>query len=458
VKALALIDGEHYLPVNKAALEELSSKRGYEWVGAVFLGGMEKVGSPEDLRDLGLPLVLEGEMLERVARAVEQFRPDVAVDLSDEPVVGYRERFQIANLLLGHEVTYEGADFRFTPPEYHDVCEKPSLSVVGLAKRVGKTAIGAFAARVLKGGESGCEGRWNPCVVTMGRGGPPEPMVLHGEELEMTAEFLLERARAGEHAASDHFEDALMGRVTTIGCRRCGGGMSGLVFTSVVEEGALVANSLPNDFVIFEGSGATIPPIRTDACIVTVGADQPEEYINGYFGPYRVTRGDLIVLTMCEEPMASPKKVARVSQLVRWLKPEARVIETVFRPQPIGQVSDRKLFFITTAPEEIGVTLRGYLEAQYKCKVVAGSHRLSNRPALREDFALALAGEERPDTVLVELKAAAVDVVTELALKEKLGVVYCDNVPVTVGGDGDLAEEIVALAEQAARRYAERKG
>ena len=64
----------------------------------------------------------------------------------------------------------------------------------------------------------------------MGRGGPEEPEIVHGEELEINAEFLLAQSEKGVHAASDHWEDALMSRILTIGCRRCGGGMAGEVF------------------------------------------------------------------------------------------------------------------------------------------------------------------------------------------------------------------------------------
>lgn len=72
-----------------------------------------------------------------------------------------------------------------------------------------------------------------PVVVTMGRGGPEEPELIEGEKIELTPQFLLKVAKEGKHAASDHFEDALTSRVTTIGCRRCGGGMAGFPFLTL---------------------------------------------------------------------------------------------------------------------------------------------------------------------------------------------------------------------------------
>jgi cyclic 2,3-diphosphoglycerate synthetase len=40
---------------------------------------------------------------------------------------------------------------------------------------------------------------------------------------------------------------------------------------------------------------------------------------------------DLVVLTRCEEPMASAKKVERIEKFIK-TQPEATVIPTVFRP------------------------------------------------------------------------------------------------------------------------------
>ncbi len=112
----------------------------------------------------------------------------------------------------------------------------------GTGKRVGKTAVSGFIARTLKGIAN------PPVIVTMGRGGPERPEVIEGgDKLEITPEFLLRLADQGRHAASDHFEDALTARVTTVGCRRCGGGgMAGFSFFDAMDEGGVrIAESLP---------------------------------------------------------------------------------------------------------------------------------------------------------------------------------------------------------------------
>jgi cyclic 2,3-diphosphoglycerate synthetase len=102
---------------------------------------------------------------------------------------------------------------------------------------------------------------FDPGVVSMGRGGPPRPEVIEGHKLEVGSGYLLEALERGAHAASDYYETAALSRVTTVGCRRCGGGFAGEPFVSNVLEGAEIANGLDTRVTVFDGSGAAIPPV-----------------------------------------------------------------------------------------------------------------------------------------------------------------------------------------------------
>jgi cyclic 2,3-diphosphoglycerate synthetase len=199
-RALALIDGEHYAPVVRAALEELP----YDFVAAHVVGGTEKLR--EDA-DYGVVVASDLE------RALSEHRPQVVVDLSDEPVLGPRERFGLASRVLAAGLPYVGADFRFDPPELEPF-PLPSIGIVGTGKRVGKTAITAHAATLYARDR-------RVVVLAMGRGGPPEPEVA---TVTPDLDALLALSRAGRHAASDYLETAALAGVETIGCRRCGGG------------------------------------------------------------------------------------------------------------------------------------------------------------------------------------------------------------------------------------------
>lgn len=130
-----MIDGEHYAPVVRDALRELP----YEVVAAFLAGGTEKLRGGEDY---GVPLVRGLE------EGIALHAPEVIYDLSDEPVLGPRERLLLASRALALGLPYQGADFRFDPPVFEPF-ELPSLSIAGTGKRVGKTAIAGHAARLL---------------------------------------------------------------------------------------------------------------------------------------------------------------------------------------------------------------------------------------------------------------------------------------------------------------------
>jgi cyclic 2,3-diphosphoglycerate synthetase len=256
-RCLALIDGEHYAPVVRDALAALP----YDVAAAVMLGGTEKLRGGEDY---GVPL------LDDLDEALAAHRPDLVYDLSDEPVLGPRERMRLASRALAAGVAYVGSDFRFDPPRLESF-ELPSIGIVGTGKRVGKTGVSGHAARL-----------WaeehDVVVVAMGRGGPAEPVVA---ETPPTLDDLLELSRRGGHAASDYLEVAALARVPTIGCRRAGGGLAGAVVASNVLEGARLAAERRPDLVVFEGSGAALPPVETSVRMLVANAAQPPEVVAG---------------------------------------------------------------------------------------------------------------------------------------------------------------------------------
>lgn len=424
---LCLIDGEHYLPVTQEAIDTLNKLEYHDVKAAVFIGGTEKLKNEDEnsySNILGVPVKFgDGKDIpyKLIRDMIQIYDVNTVFDLSDEPILDYEKRFKIASLVLQENIVYEGPDFRFEPVTQYDIMEKPSLKILGTGKRIGKTAVSGFVSRLLH------ENDHNPCVVAMGRGGPEEPEIVHGDEIEISPKFLLEQSEKGVHAASDHWEDALMSRILTIGCRRCGGGMAGEVFLTNMKKGAKLANEVDSEFAIFEGSGAAIPPIKTTKNIVLVGANQPINNIVKYFGPYRISFGDLIIMTMCEEPMANSEKIKYIEEKIKEINPDAKVIATVFRPKPLGDISGKNVLFATTAPKEVQSKLVEYLETNYDCNVVGVSSNLANRPLLREDIA---ANIDKADVMLTELKAAAVDVATKEALDGGLEVVYCDNIPI----------------------------
>jgi cyclic 2,3-diphosphoglycerate synthetase len=374
VRAIAIVDGEHYPDVVRDALGELP----YEFVGVMLIGGTEKLrGEP----DYGVPIVEEpGDA-------------SIVVDLSDEPVLDPATRLALASRFLALGLPYVGADFRFDPPTFHPF-ELPSIAVIGTGKRVGKTAVTSHIAQLLARDR-------DVVVVAMGRGGPAEPELVASPP---TLADLLALSRDGRHAASDHLEVAALAGLPTVGCRRAGGGMAGAPFASNVLEGARVAAALEPDVVVFDGSGAAIPPIATSARVL-VAHD-----LSG-LNRYRALVSDL-VMTMSDE-------LARREGALRF----------ELRLAPSEPLEGRVAVFAA------GPVATAHLDAE----VVHVSRNLARRDLLRGE----LAGLEA-DTYLVELKAAAIDVVAEHALARGARVVLAGNEVVAPG----LDEAILALVPQ----------
>jgi cyclic 2,3-diphosphoglycerate synthetase len=449
-----VIDGEHYPPVVESALRALTDA-GHEIVAALLVGGGEKL-PPEGVHALGEVPVRSGpDPRSALVEAVADTDPDAVLDLSDEPVLDYRRRHELVAVALARGVPYEGPDFSFTPPPFPKLCERPSVAIVGTGKRSGKTAVAGFAARTL------AAAGLRPVVVAMGRGGPAEPEVLRGDEISLGPRDLLALADAGRHAASDYVEDALLARVPTVGCRRCGGGLAGAVGASNVAEGVAVANRLPGDVLLLEGSGAALPPVHADVTGLVIPASIPEEHLTGYMGPYRMLLADFAVVTMCEYPFGSPSRISAIASRFRSAfrsvgtrredQGEVQVVRTVFRPTPTSSVEGADAFVATTAPEAAANSITSHLEREHGCRVVGIAHSLSDRERLEKD----LGGNQMlaADVLLCEIKAAGIDVATRRALDAGLDVVYMDNVPVGTEGD-DPAGVIGWAADLAAARFA----
>jgi cyclic 2,3-diphosphoglycerate synthetase len=443
-RVLALVDGEHYPPTTRWGLFAARSL-GHEVAACLFLGGIEKLGADRRL-DLGdVPIVEAGDdAVGALRRALEDIRPDAVLDLSDEPVLGYRERLLLAAVSLAAGVPYFGADFRLDPPITAPPLDVPTLAVIGTGKRTGKTAVAGEAARVTAGAGLG------PVVVAMGRGGPPEPQVAKAGSVGL--ERLLELARRGEHAASDYLEDAVTTGVTTVGARRVGGGLAGAPFASNVREAAQVAVRSGARLVILEGSGAAVPPVPWDAGVLVSSVGTPEEYLGGYLGPYRVLLSDLVVLTLDSGPEGG--RLPILTSHIRRLRPDARIVVAELKPFPLREVRGKKVLFATTAPLDAGASLASHLEEAHGCTVVGVSHRLADRAAMAEDVETA----DAFDVLLTELKAAAVDVAAERALVRGAEVVFADNRAETLEGDGPLPDLLLEAARAAVERAARTGG
>jgi cyclic 2,3-diphosphoglycerate synthetase len=399
---IALIDGEHHPAAVRDALERLDRERGL--AGVVFCGGEEKLRPGPLHEHYGRPVEVDRD------RALRRLAPvaSAVVDLADEPVLAPPERLRVAALALHLGLAYEAPGMRLAPPRYARVAfEGPKLAVIGSGKRTGKTAVAGHWARLLR--ERGTE----PVLVCMGRGGPKEPEVA---EAGLGVDELLELSGQDRHAASDYLEGAALAGVRSVGCRRVGGGLAGAPAESNVERGAALAATLGADALVFEGSGACIPPVEVDRTVCLAGPGALDA-----LGSYRLLRADLALVGEAAEAAA----VADVC--------EGRVLRFAMHPEPAEPL-----------PEGARVALFSTGDGRPKgLEPVVTSANLARRAALAQD--LDRAAGEGCGVYLTELKAAAIDTVAERARREGARVVFIRNRP--VGLDGDLDAALLELAD-----------
>jgi cyclic 2,3-diphosphoglycerate synthase len=394
VPVIALIDGEHHPSAVRDALARL------DLAGVVFCGGEEKLGAGSLEDHYGMPVETD---LEAALRRLAP-RADAVLDLADEPVVPASRKLRLAALALSLGLAYETPGGRLEPPSYEPVdFGGPRLAVIATGKRTGKTAVAGHWAALLRA--EGVE----PVIVCMGRGGPPEPELV---EAAPSLEELLAIAENGSHAASDHLEDAVTAGVPTVGCRRVGGGLAGAPFESNVPAGAALAASLRPGAIVFEGSGACIPPVETDRTVCILGAGPPEP-----FAEYRLARADLV---LAAEGATDPPR---------------GFIPFALRSEPLEEIPDdaRVAIFTTGATEVEGIP-----------EPVLFSTNLARRSALGEELDRAAA--ERVDVYLTELKAAAIDTVAMRARADAARIVFIRNRPIGVD------DALVKLYRDAARK------
>lgn len=399
-----MIDGEHHPTVVADALRELESD--YALAAVAFCGGSEKVGAAvlaDPRAYYGHELIVGSGPADSLATAIEAQAADVVIDLADEPLVTATLKQQLAaqSEAAGLRYLAPGMGLAAAPVE-QIAFSGPQLAVIGTGKRTGKTAVcGQLARQIAEAGGA-------PAVVSMGRGGPVEPIL---ELPPVSLETLVALSRSGVHAASDYLEDAVIAGVPTVGCRRIGGGPSGETAFTNFAQGARLAATLPGvDTLLYEGSGAVVPPARADRTICIVG---PGDQATALGGPQRIALGDLVL---------APSRDARAVAAAR-LHARARVIEFAMTPEPIEPVPEGAIVavFTTGAPAPPSVDARFVFDS------------LARRDQLERDLTTAFSAG--CDHVLTELKAAAIDTVAERAIEAGVDVGFIRNRPHSSGAD-----------------------
>ena len=229
-------------------------------------------------------------------------------------------------------------------------------------------------------------------------------------------ESLLALSRRGRHAASDYLETAALAGVETVGCRRCGGGLAGAVAVSNVPRGRAARGRARARARALRRQRRSDPADRRRRAGSWSSTARDPDVATGYLNEFRHLVSDLVILTMAEPGTGWEELHAARSALA------PKVIPTTLRPRPTADVAGRRVAFFSTAPQWAHALFAAHLAEEHGADVVHVSGALADRAALRAELA-----EVDADVFLVELKAAAIDVVAEAASERGVEVVLAGS-------------------------------
>ena len=291
--------------------------------------------------DYGVPLV----------DALDAVEADLVVDLSDEPVLGPRERMLWASraLALGLPV------------------RRRRLPLRPAAVRAGRGSV----ARGDRPGQADREDRGDRARRARARPRPPRrrrgdgPRRAGGAGAGRGAADARRSARALPLGPARRFRPSRGGRARRRPDGRLparGGRARRRSVPLNVLEGARLAAQLEPELLVFDGSGAALPPVETDARILVAnGGHDARAGLNAY----RVLVSDLVVDT----GGADREAIRSVS--------DVPVVSAELRLRPVEPLAGRRTAVFTTGPAPT---------EELDAEIVHVSRNLARRDALREEL------------------------------------------------------------------------
>ena len=158
-----------------------------------------------------------------LALAIDESEPEGVLDLSDEPVLGYRERMELVGVTLARGLPYLGGDFRLDPPPIEGPpLQVPTLAVVDREANREDGHLGSPRASCRSAGPGSV-------TVAMGRGGPSSRRSRRpGPSISPNCWSWSDQGARGVRLPGGRLTTG----VTTIGARRAGGGLAGAPYAT----------------------------------------------------------------------------------------------------------------------------------------------------------------------------------------------------------------------------------
>ena len=506
-RALILIDGIHKPDNTVESINELKRQHKFEVEKLLWIGGTEKIKTKSSfsaifLKEFSVNVIFP-EKLENgcynaeneLRKALKEGGVETVVQLCGAPQVFRNVTNRFANIAISFGACYIAGGTIFKEHHISIAHNKPSLGLYATNKRVGKTAFGSYAGRLLSGMKE-FSTIWEPIIITHSRGGPPEPFVLlvYKDRINkdiadislsdicnsrFRADYLERLLDFNLHGASDVFEDALIMSVyldnherlglkipiiSIVGCRRAGAGYFQEFAVSNVEKGVMKANEIRGNIVVHEGSGGEHPPVKVDGTIYFIPSDINLEQLEDFPG---IDSASLVIIANCQEESSEIPYLLEMEKIIAGKNPEANIIWTQFVPEIIGPVEklkNKNIVFLTTAPGYILSKLEKAIEEKYRCRVIKTFNCLDKRQEMLNAIDEA-AGGNNVDYFVFEIKAQGVEGAKYVQKTHGKEFFYVNNMPQEVnrqlkpaGRNINLDREIFKSANDAVKCFNKRCG
>ena len=364
-----------------------------------MLGALDDVYGVPVLR----PDATGDELVTALGHAIEHFRPDGVLDLTDEPVLSPADRFRLASVALERGVTFRGADFELRPPSFADVLTKPSIRVFATGKRTGKTAVASALARhaVERGRE--------PVIVAVGRGGPEPAARDRGRDDARHEDAArdgrrrparVERLRRGRADVRCRRRSAVCASAAGSRARRSRRTSSA---AARMARGTRRGSRHPRGLRCVDPGGRRDPP--ASSCVPRIARRRRRRRTStrtAYCWP---------IWPLLRWPNDG-SAAATTTAAIHGSAPGLDVIHVVFRPEPLADVNGRKAFFCTTAPTGRGECpedapgARAWMRGRRDDAHALGSRGVEARPREAAPRTMSCSSSSRPRPIDVAARTA----------------------------------------------------
>jgi hypothetical protein len=411
MRALVLLDGSHDEGIILDGLDILAQERSLSIVGGVLWKG-EGMSSPP-------PTFVAVERLEQMPPAllklIAEDVPELVVDLLG-PTVPLELRNQLASGAVARGVTYRGPDFTYHRPHLTKLACHPAVTLMSLTRFSFKTALAAHLVKLHRDRASD-----RAVVIGMNRFGEAYPEVANGERPDYSVTKVLASLKKGHTTLGNHQLAALASRTLAVGCHALGMGQTGIGYTSIIPDAALLAHELGATLFIYDPDGPSLPSVEVDAHILVITVETPPEALLSGLMMHRVYLADLAVLLYDGSGTTQKNKGAEWKGRLKSIAPELAIVQGMLAPEFLGpEIGDNP--FLAPDGNHMRINRLNFALEKKGCKPCSAVEDLGKPGRTVKRLEKVLGDGVRPSSIWVDPSGEGLPEVVSRAAEEGIPV------------------------------------